>query len=89
MAAGQCGIPATARTISANVTVTQPGTGGDLRIYSAGGALPDTSVINFQGAQTRANNQVIPLGAAGGLTIHSDQPSGMVHVIVDVNGYFQ
>ena len=85
---GTCGIPATARAISANVTVTLPSAAGDIRAFAAGGALPTTSVINFQAGQTRANNGLLPLGP-GGLTVRSDQPSGSVQVIVDVNGYYQ
>ena len=86
--AGQCGIPPTARAISANVTVTQSSAAGDVRVFAAGGALPQTSAINYQGGQTRANNALIPLGP-GGLTVRCDQPSGNVQLIVDVNGYYQ
>jgi len=31
----------------------------------------------------------VGLGPAGDLTVHPDQGAGTVHVIVDVNGYFQ
>jgi hypothetical protein len=86
---GQCGIPATARAISANVTITQPSSVGDLRLSAAGGALSLTSSINYRAGQTRANAAVIPLGAAGALSVHCDQPSGTVQFIIDVNGYFQ
>src|SRR5262249_48799673 len=34
--AGQCGIPASARAISVNVTVTSPTTTGNLRLFAAG-----------------------------------------------------
>ena len=86
--AGHCGIPATAWAVSANLTVTQPSTAGDIRVFAAGGAMPVTSVINYRAGQTRANNVLIPLGS-GGLTIHSDQQLGTVQLIVDVNGYYQ
>ncbi len=86
---GQCGIPVTARAISANVTITQPSSVGDLRLSAAGGALSLTSSINYRAGQTRANAAVIPLGAAGALSVHCDQPSGTVQFIIDVNGYFQ
>jgi hypothetical protein len=62
---------------------------GDLRLYPAGTGLPLVSAINYRSGQTRANNAVTPLGAAGDLTVHVDQPSGAVHVILDVSGYFQ
>jgi hypothetical protein len=87
--AGQCGIPATALSVSVNVTITQPTSGGDLRLYPAGSALPPTSTINYRIGQTRANNAVVSLGAAGDLGIQCDQSAGSVHFILDVNGYFQ
>jgi hypothetical protein len=89
VATSSCGIPATARAISINLTVTQPTAAGDIRIYSAGGGLPGTSAVNYGAARTRANSQIAPLGTSAGLTVHCDQPSGTMHLIIDVNGYFQ
>jgi len=86
---GQCGIPVTAKAVSANVTITQPSSVGDLRVYASGGALPLTSSINYRAGQTRANDAVIPLGGPGAFSVHCDQPSGSVQFIIDVNGYFQ
>jgi hypothetical protein len=86
---GLCGIPSSAKALSVNVTVTQPTTAGDLRIYPAGYPLPNVSVINFGASQTRANNGVIMLGT-GAIQVHDDQPVGAtVQFILDVNGYFQ
>lgn len=87
--AGQCGIPVGARSVSINVTVTQPTALGDLRLYPGGTPIPLTSAINYQAGQTRANNAVVPLGAGGDVGIQCDQTSGTVHGIIDVNGYFQ
>jgi biotin transporter BioY len=87
--AGQCGVPPAAKALSFNITVTQGTAFGDLRVYPAGIAPPLVSVINYAAGQTRANNGVVVLGAAGDLVVQSDQPSGTVHVIIDVNGYFQ
>jgi hypothetical protein len=75
--------------VSVNVTITQPTAGGDLRLYPAGSALPPTSTINYRKGQTRANNAVVSLGAAGDLAVQCDQATGIVHFILDVNGYFQ
>jgi gametolysin peptidase M11 len=85
---GICGIPASARAISANVTVAGPTVAGDLRVYAAGAAPPAASTINYRAGQTRANNTVVGLGA-GVLAVYSDQPSGTTQLILDVNGYFQ
>lgn len=86
---GQCGIPATATAVSINVTVTQPTAQGDLRIVPGGSALPVVSTINYRPGQTRANNMSVGLGAAGDITVHTDQATGTVHFILDVDGYYQ
>jgi len=87
--AGACAIPATAKALSINVTVTHSGDSGDLRIYPAGAALPLTSTINYRVGQTRANNAIVTLGPAGDLSVFCEQPLGGVDLIIDVNGYFQ
>ena len=85
---GRCGVPATARAVSVNVTVTEPTAGGFLVLYPVGGAAPLASTINFQPGQTRANNAEATLGAAGDLVVRAGMPSGGVHVLLDVTGYF-
>jgi hypothetical protein len=88
---GSCGIPTSAKAISVNVTITQPGAGGDLRLYNADLTSPPiVSTINFQTADTRANNAVLQLPGSGSGTIDVklDSAAG-VHFILDVNGYFQ
>jgi hypothetical protein len=60
-----------------------------LTLYPAGIAMPAVSVINFSQSQTRANNSVVPLGPAGEIAVFSRLASGSVHVIMDVNGYFE
>jgi len=87
--AGKCGIPASAKAISLNVTVTLPETAGDLRLYPPGMPLPLVSTINYSVGQTRANNAIAFLGSGGDLTVRCDQAFGTVELIVDVNGYFQ
>lgn len=87
--AGQCGVPTSARSVSVNVTITEPTMDGYLTAFAGGTSLPATSLINFRAGQTRANNAVLPLGALGDLTVFCGMPSGTVHFILDVNGYFQ
>ncbi len=87
--ASACGLPATAQAVSLNVTVTQGTAGGDLRLYPLGTMLPTSSAINYGAGQTRANNAVTALGDGGALGVHVDQGAGTVHLILDVNGYFQ
>ena len=83
-----CTIPSAARAVSVNLTVTQPVTGGDLRIFASGLPLPTSTDINFGPNQTRANNAMVGLDASGRIDVKNDG-AGSVHVIIDVNGYFQ
>ena len=89
MFASVCGVPPTAKSLSVNLTVTQPGFVGDLRVFPGGSLPPLTSVVNYRGGQTRANNAIVTLGPGGAVTVQCDQSFGTVHLIVDVNGYFQ
>jgi hypothetical protein len=84
-----CGLPDTARALSANVTVTRATGPGNLRLGAVGSGLPETSTINFSPGETRANNAIVPLGPRSSFAIFSGQPSGEVDVIVDVNGFLQ
>jgi Glycoside hydrolase family 44 len=84
--AGQCGIPAGARALSVNVTVTQPQAAGDILLYAADAAAPETAIIPFQSGQTRANNAIVAASADTRVAVRTGVS---VHLIVDVNGYFQ
>ncbi|HUL79927.1 MAG TPA: glycoside hydrolase family 44 protein [Vicinamibacteria bacterium] len=87
--AGQCGIPASAKALSINVTVTGATTTGYVVVYPGGGLSPSTSTLNYAAGATRANNAVVGLGTGAALAARSGQASGTVHLIVDVNGYFE
>jgi Zn-dependent metalloprotease len=87
--ANRCAIPATAKAVSLNVTITGPTSLGHLSLYPGGTTLPIVSTMNFRPGQTRANNAIIQLGAGGTLSTVSGQASGTVHLLLDVNGYFQ
>jgi hypothetical protein len=87
-----CGVPATAKSVVINVTVTLSNMAGSLTLFPGGDGLPPTSTINFAAGQTRANNAVMPLSfdGRGNLTVAVGMPpGGQVHVILDVFGYFQ
>jgi parallel beta-helix repeat protein len=88
--AGTCEIPTSARSLSANVIVTQPSTLGHLTIHAADLGLPLASTINFSAGQTRANNAVLRLSndGSGSVTVYNGS-TGTVHLILDVNGYFE
>jgi hypothetical protein len=87
--AGVCNIPATARAVALNVTVTQATAAGHLTLYPAGGTVPGASTINYRAGVARANNAILRLSASGQLAIFCGQLTGSTHAIVDVSGYFQ
>lgn len=84
--AGQCGIPANARAVSFNFTVTSTLGPGFLVVYPQGGTVPNVSTLNYLANQTIANAAVVPLGAGGGI---SAIPGVLgFELIIDVNGYY-
>ena len=87
--AGRCGVPASAKAVSLNVTVTAPTSAGHLRLYPAGRTRPLASTLNFAAGQTRANNAVVPLDAAGRLCVYVGLQQGTTHVVLDTTGYFE
>jgi hypothetical protein len=87
--AGTCGIPATAKAISVNIAVTEPTGLGNLRLHASDTSVPLVASINYAAGQTRANNAVVVLSPSGELGVFCAQSSGTVHLILDVNGYFQ
>jgi outer membrane protein assembly factor BamB len=89
--AGQCGVPASAQAVAANVTVIQPADAGDLRLAPAGVAAAN-STINFSAGQVRANNAVLSLTGypLGTIAVQTDlTPGATVDLALDVSGYFK
>ncbi|MFI5120401.1 MAG: hypothetical protein ACHQM4_08305, partial [Thermoanaerobaculia bacterium] len=89
---GTCGIPPTAISISANVTVTQPSTAGTLVAFPAELAqAPLATTLAFRAGMTRANNAILLVArdGSGAVAFSNDMPSGTVHLIVDVNGWWE
>jgi len=88
---GNAGVPAGATAVVANVTVVGPTTEGHLRMWAAGTTVPNTSVVNYAPGRTKANGQIIALGASGQMSFESFTGVGTatnpVQVIVDVVGY--
>jgi hypothetical protein len=85
---GVCGIPAAAKALAVNVTVTNPMQAGFIVLWAAGTAQPPTSTINFRAGQVRANNAVVSLGPLGGFNAEASLAGGSVQFILDVSGYF-
>lgn len=88
--AGLCTVPASARSVSLNVTMVQGSNPGSFNLYPVLGSPTDTPVIHFRANQTRANNTVLMLGAGGVLFGEAAlEGGGQVHLVVDVNGWFE
>jgi len=90
---GACGVPISARAVALNVTVVAGTGNGFVSVYpdATSGALT-TSTLNFTAGRVLANNTVCGLATGGQGTLEV-QPvvggQGTVHVVIDVNGYFQ
>ena len=88
VASGACGVPADAKALAVNVTVTGQTAAGALTLFPGSGVAPVTTTLSFATGKTRANNALIGL-AGGVLSVTNRQESGSVHVIVDVSGTFR
>jgi hypothetical protein len=86
---GACDVPASARAVAVNVTVTGASAPGHLRLWPTGELRPVSSTINFAAGSTRANNAVLRLGTSGSFSVFCATTAGQVHLIVDVAGYFE
>jgi hypothetical protein len=91
--AWQCGVPPSAKAISVNLTITQSTANGSVSLYAAD-SVPQLGLVNFVAGQTRANNAIASVNPANGtLKAQPAFPGGSgqdsVHIILDVNGYFE
>jgi uncharacterized repeat protein (TIGR01451 family) len=86
---GACLVPATATAVFLNVTIVGPSATGNLRIFPTGTPLPTVSALNYTAGQTRGNNGIFKLDAAGQLDVRAVQVSGTAHLVIDIAGYFE
>jgi hypothetical protein len=87
---GTCGIPATAKALSINLTVVAPGAAGYLQVLPANAPATVSSSLNFAAGETRANNALVPLSLLGtGALVARSGTSVPVDFVIDVTGYFQ
>lgn len=90
---GQCGIPLTAQAVVFNFTVVQAPTDGNLTVYPTGGAVPNTSVLNWAAGEFAVGNgAIIPLaGSTNDISVFANMPLGApsIHFVMDATGYFQ
>jgi len=84
---GQGLVPATGVAAAVfNVTATNSTTGGYLTLFPTGGTAPLASNVNFVANSSVPNRAAVVLGTGGKVSIYN--PSGSVHAILDVNGWF-
>ncbi len=74
------------RAVVLNVTVTQPTSYGNIKVYPDGLAKPDTSNLNFTAGLTVANLVTVPV-TNGKVTLFVESP-GSAHLIADLSGYY-
>jgi hypothetical protein len=83
---GVGGVPASAKSVVMNVTVTEPTAPSFLAVWPSGEAKPLVSSLNFGPNQTIANMVTVKIGSDGKINIANNV--GNVHVIFDVAGYY-
>lgn len=79
-----CGLPATAKAYSFNVTVVPRGPLGYLTIWPAGQTMPVVSTLNSLDATIVANAAIVPT-LDGSISVYLSAGSD---VVLDANGYF-
>ena len=84
-----CNIPISATAISTNTTIISPTAASYLTLYPADvGSPPNASNLNYVAGQAPTPNAVTtPLSPTGQFNVFNRY--GAVHVIVDINGYYQ
>ena len=89
--AGNCNIPANPAAVALNLAVVNVQGSGNLTVYPTGGAVPNTSALNyFSGVFAISNGAIAPAcipNCANQITIKAN-PAG-TDVVVDIVGYFK
>jgi hypothetical protein len=79
-------VPAGARAVIGNVTVTSPSGAGNLRLFPTGVATPSVATITYAAGDTISNGVTVGLNAAGQMNVFVGGAS-TTHVIFDVTGF--
>ena len=85
-------MPSTAKAVSLNLTAIMAPGQGFITLYPDAATRPNTSTINFTPFLNRANNAVVPLAWNGNgtlMALASIAGGGTIHIVLDVNGYFE
>ena len=88
--AGVCGVPATAKALVLNATVVGPSAAGHIRLFPGNEAPPLASLVQFVAGRTRAGIAVVRMATDGAGTMGMlNGSAGNLHLVLDVNGYFE
>ncbi len=82
-----CGIPATARAYSLNVTVVPRGPVAFLTVWPTGQPQPFVSTLNAADGNVVANAAIVPAGDGGAVSVFA-YAAVPTDVVLDINGYF-
>lgn len=85
MPSSACGIAATAKAYSLNVTVVAPGPLGFLTAWPAGQPLPVAATVNALSGGVVGSAAIVPGGTSGAVSIFA---ANNTDVVIDINGYF-
>lgn len=94
VAAGRCGVPSDARSLSGNLTVAGSAAGGHLELRPAGVPSGSTVSLSYSPGKYRANSFAIALSGRSsstswGTLVVRNHGSQEAHVVIDVSGYFR
>lgn len=88
--AGKCGVPGDARSVSVNVTVCCSTVPGILHVVPGNGTVGPASGTAYRAGRVIAASSMPALSTDGNGTIRVyNESAGLVHVILDVNGYYR
>ena len=86
---GHAGVPAGARAITANLTVTGQTYGGFAAVGPSIDSSTNYSNLNFPVGDARANGVTVPLAGKGSLQLIYVAPAGRTaEMILDISGYY-
>ena len=90
VAAGRCGVSATATALAINVTAVAPTAAGFLTLFPGPMTAPRPAVssLSYRTLRTRANNSMAAVGTDGSINIYNSGAQSL-HFIIDVYGYVQ
>jgi hypothetical protein len=80
-----CGIPASSRAYSLNLTIAPPGPLGYLTVWPAGKPRPVVSTLISLNGTVVANAAIVPGGTNGAISVF---PLNNTDLIIDINAYF-